>query len=476
MSFMKNTNLFNILRTFSAEELKLFESFICCYMFNRRSKKVTELFTSMKKFLPVTSEAEISKIQIWEIMYPGRKYSDEVIRNLISDLFQLSKKFLIHLRVSNDKVESGKILSQELYDRKIKNLLLKEIESTETYIKNNIRSVESRFIDMYILDCIKNIALNRELEYKDYKEQQHRIMELVNYFLKEMMAYYQNYEILKTFIKTEYEMILFDELMTFADMNHKIIDPEVILMFNTTVLVIYPEKEDVFKKTLKLVKQKGNSIERFSHYNILVSLENYCLNKYNKGDTDYIKYLYEIYEEKIKYDVLSPTVTGTIVESTFTNIVKTGIRTGKFTWTENFIRNNFHRLQENEDDMLNYYLAYIFHSKGDNGKALQHLSKLRAQDMMEKINVKNLEMKIYFELGYYDNVLMTADTYKHFFSGNKKISDSRKAGHLNFIDLTLKLLRATEKNDKVTLGFLAKKIKNTSPVAEKDWLLSKLKK
>ncbi len=271
-------------------------------------------------------------------------------------------------------------------------------------------------------------------------------------------------------------MILFDELMTFADMNHKIIDPEVILMFNTTVLMIYPEKEDVFKKTLKLVKQKGNSIERFSHYNILVSLENYCLNRYNKGDTDYIKYLFEIYEEKIKYDVLSPTVTGTIVESTFTNIVKTGIRTGKFTWTENFIRNNFHRLQENEDDMLNYYLAYIFHSKGDNGKALQHLSKLRAQDMMEKINVKNLEMKIYFELGYYDNVLMTADTYKHFFSGNKKISDSRKAGHLNFIDLTLKLLRATEKNDKVTLGFLTKKIRNTSPVAEKDWLLSKLKK
>ena len=473
---MQNTQLYKILKTLSTEEIKLFESFISCYMFNSRSKKIRELFSAIKHRILSAEGLEISKTDIWEEIYPDKDYNDEVMRNLISDLFILSKKFLVHLRISRDKVESGKILAQELYERKISDLLLKEISSTERYIDSNPRTVESRFLDKYLLDCIKHVVLNREMEYKDYREQQEKIMILVNYFLKEMMAYYQNYEILKTFIKTEYEMILFDELMTFADMNHRIIDPEVNLIFNTTILIIYPEKEDVFEKTLKLVKQKGDSIERFSHYNILVSLENYCLSKYNSGNTLYIKKLFEIYEEKIKHDVLSPTVTGTIVESTFTNIVKTGIRSGKYSWTEKFISDNFHRLQENEEDMHNYYLAMLHHAKGDNVKALVHLSKLKVQDMMEKINVKNLEMKIYYDLGNFENVLLSADAYKHFFSGNKKISDSRKTGHLNFIDFILKILRATEKKDKTLLGFIEKKLKKTFPVAEKEWLLNKTNK
>lgn len=442
-------------------------------MFNSRSKKVTVLFKAVRECFDEISAGENCKDRIWNMLYEEKPYNDEVMRNLISDLNNLAKRFLIHLRADNEQVEAEKHLIHEFYDRGLNDLVVKEIGRTEKFIHDNYRNVDSRLLDNYILGCIRTVVSHREFEYKDYKFEQERIMSLINYFLKEMMAYYQNYDILKTFIKTEYDMLLFDELMTFADMNYKKLDPEVQLMYNTTIIMIYPQKEDVFEKTLQLVKQKGKKIERFAHYNILIALENYGLNRYNAGNKSYVKKLFEIYEEKVKHDVLTPTPGGAIVESTFTNMIKTAVLNGKYHWAENFLKKNFHKLPDNEEDMFNYYMAYLAQSKGDNEKALQCLSKMKARDMMEKINVRNLELKIFFELGYYDSVLASADSYKHYFSGNKTITESRKKGHRNFVDYLVKILRACEKKDSDALGFLNKQIQETFPIAEKTWLLSK---
>lgn len=451
--------------------MKLFDSFINCYMFNPRSVKVTELFNAIRRYYPGFSDETFTKQKIWEAVYPTKKYNDVVMRNLISDLYSLLKKFLVHLNISNDPNESSKALSHELFARGLPEILLKEIEKAEKFIYENHREADGKYYDLYILDCISTFVKSRDLQYQDYHHSQDKIMLLVNYFLKEMMAYYKNYEVLKTYIKTEYEMLLFDELMTFADMNYHKLDTAVQLIFNTTILIIYPHREDVFEKTLVLAKEKGMEADRMSHYNILTSLENYCINMYNAGNKAYMYKLRDVYMEKIKHGLLSPYHSENIPEPVFTNIVKTGIRSGEFDWTENFIKENFHLLQENVEDMQNYYLAYLHHSKRENEKALEYLSQMKTQDLMEKINMNNLQIKIFFELGYYDNVLMAAENYKKYFSGNKKIADNRKKGNINFINFTLKILRAAEKDDKITLGLLGEKIKNTQKISSKDWLM-----
>lgn len=471
---MKKTKLIQILETLSDEEMKHLGSFIRCGMFNSRSVKVVELLDAIAEYYPGFEDEDFTKENLWGLIYPEKKYNDVVMRNLISDLYGLVKKFLIHLNLSRDPYEANKALCHELFSRGLPEMTLKEVEKAEKFIHDNYREADGKYYDLYILDCISTYIRSRDLQYQDYSHAQDKIMLLVHYFIKEMMAYYKNYTTLKTYINSEYDMMLFDELMTFTDMNYNKLESSVQLIFNTTVILIYPHREDVFEKTLELVKEKGIESDRMSHFNILISLENYCINKYNAGNYEYLYKLREIHLEQAKHGLLGAAHADGIQESTFTNVVKTALRCKEYDWVDKFIRDNIHQIKENQDDMLNYYMAYLNHSKGENEKALEYLSKMKVQDLMEKINMNNLQMKIYFDLGYYDNVLMAAENYKKYFSGNAKISEVRKSGNKNFIAYTLKVLRAIEKNDNDALGVLEKKIRETKPVTSKDWLLSKI--
>lgn len=471
---MKKTKLIHVLETFSEEEMKLLESFLSCHMFNPRSVKVSELFTAIRAYYPDFGSETFTKPKVWEVIYPTKKYNDVVMRNLVSDLYGLVKNFLAHLRLKRDNIELNKSLCQELFSRGLYEITNAEVDKTEKYIDENIRTADSRFLDKYILDCIRHVTESRHSEYDEYHWEKEKTLYLIQYFLKEMFSYYSNYHTLKTFIKTEYDMVLFDEVMTFADMNYDKLEPQIQMLFNSTVILIYPHREDVFEKTLSMVKKEGEQCERLIHYNILTALENYCINKYNSGQIEYMYKMREIHKEKIEYDLLMPVENSEIPEPTFTNIVKTSIRCGDYDRTEDFVRKNFHLVEKSEEDMFNYYLAYIFHARGDNEKALEYLSKMKSQDLMERINLRNLEIKIYFDMGYYDNVLMTAENYKKFFTGHKKMSEWRKNGNMNFVNFTLKILRAAERNDKDALGVLAEKIKKADKLSEKDWLLERV--
>ncbi len=471
---MKKTKLLQVLETLSEEEMKLFESFLNCYMFNPRSVKVTELFKAIAAYHPGYSSEDFTKMKIWENVYPTKRYNDVVMRNLISDLYGHLKNFLAHQRLKQDTIELNKSLCQELFSRGLYDIANSEIDKIEKHIDDNIRTADSRYLDKYILDCIRHVNESRHSEYDEYKWEEEKTKYLIHYFLKEMFSYYSNFHTLKTFIKTEYDMVLFDEVMTFADMNYNKLEPQIQILFNATVILIYPHREDVFEKTFQMIKEKGQECERLIHYNILTALENYCINMYNSGNLLYLPKLREVHIEKIKQGLLMPVENSDIPEPTFTNIVKTAIRCKEYEWVEEFVRKNFHMVEQNEEDMFNYYLAYIYHAKGENEKALEYLSQMKSRDLMEKINLRNLEIKIYFDLGYYDNVLMTAENYKKFFSGHKKVSDLRKNGNMNFISYTLKILRASEKNDKIALGVLAEKIKKAEKLSEKDWLLERI--
>src|SRR5690606_19135627 len=194
---------------------------------------------------------------------------------------------------------------------------------------------------------------------------------------------------------------------------------------------------DVFDKTLSLLKEKGMETERLTHYNLLVSLSNYCLTKKREGNEKYVQKLREVHLEQVKHDLLCPEERMDIAELVFTNVVRNAIDNGENDWAREFIEKNFHRIEQKGRIMLHYYMALLHHSNEEYEKALEELSKVKAMEFTDKVLLNNLQMKIYFDLGYYDSVLMTAENYRKFFKGNKRLSDDRKIGNDNFIDYTV---------------------------------------
>lgn len=470
---MKKTKLIQLLDTLNDEEMKQFGSFVNCYMFNPRSVKVSELFEVVSKYYPGFLDEGFTKQAVWDEIYPKKKYNDVVMRNLVSDLFTLLRKFLAHLKINKDETEISRHLLEELYFRGAVDMAEKEADRLETLSYKHFRTNGNAYLNLYVVQCLRNVLNIKNWKFQDKVWEEDRMMHLIHFFLKEMTGYFQNYISLKTYVKSEYEMLLFDELMTFADMNYEKLDTQMKLLFNSTVILVYPHREDVFEKTLALLKERGMEAERLTHYNILVSLANYCLTKKREGDIRYTKKLREVHLEQVKHNLLVPEDRMDIAELVFTNVVRTAIDTNESEWAEDFIKKNFHRIEEKGRIMLHYYSALLLHSKGENEKALEELSKVKAMEFTDKVLLNNLQMKVYFDLGYYDSVIMTAENYRKFFKGNKKLSEDRKKGNSGFIDYTLKILRAIEKNDDAALGVLAKKIKKETELNERDWLLTK---
>ena len=106
--------------------------------------------------------------------------------------------------------------------------------------------------------------------------------------------------------------------------------------------------------------------------------------------------------------------------------------------------------------------------------ALSHLSNVRFKYEALKRFVKNLMLKIYYELNYIEEALSLIDTYKHYISKNKKISDVSRIPNNNFLMFYKDLLRFKIKPDEFDLFMLKKRIEEAGNVSSKDWLLKKL--
>lgn len=123
----------------------------------------------------------------------------------------------------------------------------------------------------------------------------------------------------------------------------------------------------------------------------------------------------------------------------------------------------------------NYSNSLLNFEKGLYQKALNYLNKVKFDQFVFKLDMKNLQLKINFELEYYESALSVVDTYKHFLKNNQLISESRKIMHNAFLSYTQMIIQSKTGSKKINLSYLSDKIKNSKNVFDKVWLLEKIR-
>ena len=88
--------------------------------------------------------------------------------------------------------------------------------------------------------------------------------------------------------------------------------------------------------------------------------------------------------------------------------------------------------------------------------------------------MKNLQLKIHYELEQYESAISIIDTYKHFLAKNTLISESRKLLHYNFVSYTNKLIQYISGSKKINLLFLSEKVLMSKNIFDKNWIMEKI--
>jgi hypothetical protein len=160
--------------------------------------------------------------------------------------------------------------------------------------------------------------------------------------------------------------------------------------------------------------------------------------------------------------------------SKFRNILIAALDAKEYQWCEDFIRVYIRYLpDEHRENMFNYSFAKICFAKRQFEESLTFLIKVKYEMFALKYDIKALTLCIYYELGYFEEVLSLIDTFKHFISDNKSLSERRKEVQSNFVYFVSELFKAKAGNKEIDLIKLRKKITETNSVLNKPWLLEK---
>jgi hypothetical protein len=126
---MIKTNAILILKTFSDEEIKLFEDFLNS-PFHNKNTKVIKFFNLLIRYHPDYKDEEISKENLFKELFGKSKFKESYIRNLFSDLNILAERFLQCIHVTNN-LTFDKLLLEEMKSRDLVELIRKKINTFE---------------------------------------------------------------------------------------------------------------------------------------------------------------------------------------------------------------------------------------------------------------------------------------------------------------------------------------------------------
>lgn len=108
----------------------------------------------------------------------------------------------------------------------------------------------------------------------------------------------------------------------------------------------------------------------------------------------------------------------------FRNIVIDTSSIMEYKWLEEFINKYAGELNENHrENMRAYSMAYLHFARSEFEKALENILKIKYNLFLFKLDLKILQLKIYYELGYYEEGLSLVAATLSYLNSTKELAE-----------------------------------------------------
>lgn len=453
---MKSLLLIQILRSFTKNEIVLFDEFLRSPFYNKKPNAV-KFFETLKKHAPDYNGDDVGKENIWKRLYPGKKYNWGVLKNLIFDLTKLSEKFIEVMLYEDNITEKNFLYLDALSKRKIHNKFFLEYNSM-------LRKFEkSKFHQNYYSDIRK---------LKEKKINHCSIFTNLETTLSEDITTVTEYYMYDAIVKLSgcYTIIvshsialnksgnksIVEHFFGLADKNNFITaseiknvrDYKILLVYYYQYLAfVYPENSDNYFNFKKHLHENSDLFSLKEKYNLHVTLGNALnIRTSKKGENKLLEFL-EHYKKQIEENVFTEPDGGISIYS-YSNIIKMAGRLSDHKLIK-FVKDNFFDLllPEFKENMNFFTEAFYNYSKGNWEKSLESAMKIKADHFIFKYDLRDLQGMLYYELNDYESFTYLMDSHKHFLKKNKNVSDQYKIWYDLFVSNVYRLLKIKLKFD-----------------------------
>ncbi|MBS1517317.1 MAG: hypothetical protein JSS91_04450 [Bacteroidetes bacterium] len=476
-----NYKLLSFLNLLSKEDLSQFKKFVS-----------SPVYSSGRNYLPLLEEIikyrneateKISAFDLYEKVYPGKKFSGQTLKNRFSELLKLGEEFIIYKNVKGDEIQRDYILLDaylknkmfRFYEGKYKKAL-KFLDSHKTDDKkfSNIYSLnqknlkylnETDKIDKYYLNlydhtiystCMSLIALfdyGIEFKQQDYLGRKYEFNIVLNVLKKLDLK-----EILGDFERKDLEIINVVKLYYHLYKAYENLDKE----------SFYFEARKIFSE----IKRNFSDDYKLKFYMIFIY---YCTRKQNLGDKKFYPELFKLYNEKLDSGFYSDFKENIYPVNNFRDYVYIGLVIEKPDWVLNFIKKYSHllpkKIRENEINLS--YSKLEFYRK-NYAKSLESVLMVKPGNYLHYLDSAMMRMTNFYELDQIEEAYFEIDKLRHYVRNHKEIPKIHRQYNLNFAKIYNNLLKLKTDYNKKNLISLEDDLVKSVFISKKNWLTEKL--
>lgn len=482
---MRDSKLIEILKVFTPDEWKTFEKFVSSPYFST-GRDISGLFNLLKKHSPGFTSGELEKETAYKILFPGESFNEKKLKNVSSDLTKLAEQFLAHEYMRSDETLFEESLAAAYKDKKSEKLFLKTLNSLDKKISQSRFDSDAGFVKEEKLERLKEsyyLATNKfdksvpiRIKYTEYAI----LTFLVSFLRKQrdtcIIEHSYNMKFGSPLIDSVSESIDFDKMLSLLEKRKSQWLWLIEIYYYAVKSIQNTDEPALIDKFKKLFFE---NIDKFSHrekYFIFNDFIAWIHFRDSKTGAYSIEEEFEITKKMLENNAYSQSDKDYLHVVLYRNILVMAVSLKEYEWFGKFIEDFTPRLKpEFRENMKNLAMANLYFEKGNFDEALSSLSNIPYDVFVYKIDIKNLMLRVYYELELFDQAFSLIDAFKHFLSDSNEFSDYFKNQHSNFLLMYNKLLKAKSANNFKDAGFLSKEISKKENVASKGWLLEKAK-
>ncbi len=476
-----NLKLTNLLNSLTGNELKEFKKFIS-----------SGLYTTGRNYLPLLNHLikfkssgfdNVQARDIYKKLYPGKKFSNQTLKNRFSELYKLGEEFLVYICLKEDKVEKDKILLKMLIEKKLYHTFENRYKkimhalNSELYDNNKYRThlIMQELNITFLEDRKKVVPL-----FNKYHEVSQ--LRLCNYLItlfemgfefgvQEYDSRKYEYNFVVDFLR---KLDITDLMNTFSKSN--------VFVFKVTAMNYYlykayeiTDREDYYFRAHKMFTELSPLMKEEYKINIFNQLIQYSIKKQNEGIKKFQLELFNLYNEKLNQGLYADLQKKIYLFNNFRDYVYIGIAVKNYKWVEDFLSKYSRELPEEfREDEIKLTNAKLNIAYGNFEKSLLNLNDMKLVTYLQYIDSSVLKLCCYFELGLYEEAFLELDKLRHYIRNHNEIPKIHKVYTANFIRIYNKLLRMITDSVKKEIDFLDDEINKNRFVLKRDWLVEKI--
>ena len=474
---MENSRLIKYIQELSPKEKERFRQFVHSPYFNQH-KKTQELFD-----LVITANNgqshKLERHNAFKILYPGEKYDEQKIYNLLSYLKKLFNRFL-----SFEYLEKKKFLEQTfLLEDAFENNRFDLLNNRGKQLEKQLSKYKFRNSDYYYANYRINYLMGYYIaQYKDRTHSQTFLKMLDNldkYYIREKLINSCHLTANMIMMNTSYEFRFLEVLLEHIKANPELYEQDTSIMMYYTILMSLRDEsnQDHYHQLKEIMKTKQEKLAPKESLDLYTFSFNYCIQKINRGDSFYQNELFQLYKQGLKLGIIFEN--GLISEWDYKNITTLGCNLKEFGWTEDFIQAYKERLHHAiRENAYNFNLGYLYYYKEMYHEALRALLMVEFTDVSYHLSTSFLTLRTYYALKDTEALLSLIEAFRIYVMRNKKMTTDQKRGYTNFLRFAKKLVLIkhqsaaySRKNLSEKLDTLLTKINNTDNVINRKWLV-----